>query len=335
MQSGKAVGSPYSRDAMSADRLDAPRPRRRVAGAAALVLLASAATAATPSQRCGQGKNQEAAKYAECRQNAEAKFALTGDAAARTAAFAKCRTKYDAKWPSLEQRAATAGEPCRSVGDQQDVRRVIEAHTEAVATALAGGEVPGPDCEAELTTCLTAPRGQMLETGAFHCWNAAGAEIPCAGTGQDGELQKGLAPLYTSNGDGTLTDRRTGLTWEQHSWGEGQTSYTWPQAYAKIAALNAAVFAGYTDWRLPNLTEILTIVAFGEPNPLMPGFRFGCVPGCDGRACNCVFPDFAWTSTTDVGVAATANFNGGLVTWAPTTPNGQAHLLVRAVRGGF
>src|SRR5262245_30105661 len=64
-------------------------------------LLAAASSASTPAQRCQQGKNKEAGKYAYCRQKVEARFAAVGDAAARTSGLQKCLDKYALKWPLL------------------------------------------------------------------------------------------------------------------------------------------------------------------------------------------------------------------------------------------
>ena len=51
--------------------------------------------------------------------------------------------------------------------------------------------------------------------GGDVCWDANGLSIACAGTGQDGELQKGVSvdPRFTDNADGTVTDNLTGLIW--------------------------------------------------------------------------------------------------------------------------
>src|SRR5207249_5145188 len=54
-------------------------------------------------------------------------------------------------------------------------------------------------------------------TGQTTCWDSSGNVIPCAGTGQDGDLQKGAPLSYTDNGDGTITDNNTGLMWEKLS----------------------------------------------------------------------------------------------------------------------
>lgn len=54
------------------------------------------------------------------------------------------------------------------------------------------------------------------KTGQTLCWDGDGSEIPCPNTGQDGELQKGLAwpnPRFTDHGDGTVTDNLTNLMW--------------------------------------------------------------------------------------------------------------------------
>jgi hypothetical protein len=61
---------------------------------------------------------------------------------------------------------------------------------------------------------LTRARAQVPKTGQTWCWNAGGILIPCAGTGQDGDLRKGVSwpsPRFTDNGDGTVTDNLTGL----------------------------------------------------------------------------------------------------------------------------
>ena len=63
-----------------------------------------------------------------------------------------------------------------------------------------------------------APHCQAFPaTGQMTCWDRLGSVIPCAGTGQDGDLRKGAPLSYTDNGDGTITDNNTGLMWEKLS----------------------------------------------------------------------------------------------------------------------
>ena len=74
-------------------------------------------------------------------------------------------------------------------------------------------------------------------------------------SGDDGSYQKG-AQVLVDNGDGTVTDSRTGLMWPKDGTGAGYNSgvvKTWTPAIDWAEALN---FAGHTDWRLPNINEL-------------------------------------------------------------------------------
>ena len=275
-------------------------------GAALALLVAGSAQAVTPAEKCESGKNTEAGKYAYCRQKAEAKFATTGDGAARTAALQKCLDKYSAKWPGLEQKAVAAGGACPSTGDQTAIRQLLDDTTDDVASQLGGG--PAVGCSADLAACLAAcptAAGTPLQTGQGTCWDSNGSVIPCAGTGQDGELQKGLGRAYVDNGDGTITDARTGLMWEKLS-GDGSihgkdNRYSWADAFAfKVAMLNGGGgFAGYTDWRVPNVNELQSIVNYGAVTPAVsPAFNTGCVASCTVTSCSCTQSDYYWSSTT-------------------------------------
>lgn len=58
---------------------------------------------------------------------------------------------------------------------------------------------------------------------------------------------------FTDNGNGTITDNGTNLVWQK---APNATTYTWDQAlmYAENLAL-----AGNSDWRLPNLKELVSV----------------------------------------------------------------------------
>lgn len=65
----------------------------------------------------------------------------------------------------------------------------------------------------------------------------------------------GNQPSYTNNGDGTITDNVTGLMWEQDM-GE---KLTLEEAEAKAQNSN---LGGYTDWRVPTLKELYSLILF-------------------------------------------------------------------------
>lgn len=73
---------------------------------------------------------------------------------------------------------------------------------------------------------------------------------------------------YAENGDGTVTDVKTHLMWMQCAQGQSGPQcegvvlqYTWDLAMRIPETLNKrGGFAGYTDWRLPNLQELQSLV---------------------------------------------------------------------------
>ncbi len=75
--------------------------------------------------------------------------------------------------------------------------------------------------------------------------------------GQDASFS-GNQPNYTDNGDGTVSDNVTGLMWQQDP-GE---KMTWGEAVANLEAFNEAALGGYSDWRIPTIKELYSLVDF-------------------------------------------------------------------------
>ena len=164
--------------------------------------------------------------------------------------------------------------------------------------------------------------------------------VACPAGGQDGGLQKGLSRSYTDNGDGTITDNRTGLTWEKlsddgsiHDW---DNTYSWSTAFtSKVATLNSTSFAGHADWRLPNVNELQSLVDYGTVNPAVSSaFNAGCAPGCIVTSCSCTRSFYYWPSTSSQSsptLAWTVFFGNGLV---GNSSKSTSTYHARAVRGG-
>ncbi len=113
------------------------------------------------------------------------------------------------------------------------------------------------------TAC--ADMALVPQSGQTLCYDAAGAEIPCAGTGQDGDQQMGIpwpSPRFTDNNNGTVTDNLTGLIWLKKA--NCFSSYYWTQALTSANTL-ASGACGLTDgsvagdWRLPNRNELVSV----------------------------------------------------------------------------
>jgi len=120
---------------------------------------------------------------------------------------------------------------------------------------------------------------RLVKTGQTQCWDQDETEISCEGTGQDGDNQKGLTKSFTRptqhlafTSDYTTTDNVTGLVWKSYAeGGESGTPTTysnWSQAVNACSTLNSsnggAGYAGKTDWRLPEIEELITILDFGK-----------------------------------------------------------------------
>jgi hypothetical protein len=146
------------------------------------------------------------------------------------------------------------------------------------------------------------------------------------------------ARSYADNGNGTITDNVTGLTWEKlsddGSIHDKDTVLSWDAAFTKVMNLNEMKFAGYEDWRLPNVSESFSLwIPEGfSPAFIDDVFRAGCAPGCSVATCSCAaVPAYCWTSTTSHSVPSSA--------WAgaPGSNYGakSTQFPVRAVRGGL
>lgn len=93
--------------------------------------------------------------------------------------------------------------------------------------------------------------------------------------GEDHDYQPAdTQPSYTDNGNGTITDNRTGLMWAKDGNGPGCNNgnrLTWDQSISFCAGLN---YAGYSDWRLPNIKELESLVNYQASGPAINSTYF-------------------------------------------------------------
>jgi len=100
-----------------------------------------------------------------------------------------------------------------------------------------------------------------------------------------------LAERYKDNGDGTVTDNVTGLMWQKNDDG---IIYEWEPAITHCESLS---FATYSDWRLPNIKELRSIVDNSRYNPSIDATLFP----------NSNLKDY-WSSTTFAGTQIDAYY---------------------------
>jgi len=162
-------------------------------------------------------------------------------------------------------------------------------------------------------------KGTVAKTGQTLCYNESGGVIDCIGTGQDGELQMGFSvtPRFMDNGNGTVTDRLTGLIWLKDgncvdffsNDNTGQNKRNWEAALDAANKLSSGR-CGLTDgsvagdWRLPNRRELLSLMDYSRITPALPS----------GHPFTKIQSDYYWSSTyhaAGTDVAWRIDFNHG------------------------
>lgn len=170
----------------------------------------------------------------------------------------------------------------------------------------------------------------VQRTGQTGCFNSDNDLVDCDSLesdlqGQDGQTEKGVPwpnPRFTDNADGTVTDNLTGLMWLKDAaylldtlsvWipPSNQTieesrrgPMTWPDALEFIEKLNNGDFntigagnCGYSDWHLPNIRELASLVDYGYNSPPVPDTS-GTGQWSENMPFNRVQVNAYWSSTS-------------------------------------
>ena len=83
-------------------------------------------------------------------------------------------------------------------------------------------------------------------------------------------MQQGAAwpdPRFTVTTHGTdevVTDHLTGLIWEK---APSSANWNWTFAFLRC---NNLTYAGHSDWRLPNVRELHSLIDYGRIGPALP-----------------------------------------------------------------
>jgi len=138
-----------------------------------------------------------------------------------------------------------------------------------------------------MQTTATCASGSVCERIAPSCEDPNWAEWPMPNGLVDVATGAPNGDSYTSNGDGTVTDNVTKLMWQQAASAAAMTQAT------AAAYCQTVTSGGHTDWRLPTLIELISLVDVSTSSPSINGTFF---PGTPSSA--------FWTSTTYAAAGA-------------------------------
>ncbi len=146
---------------------------------------------------------------------------------------------------------------------------------------------------------------------------------------------------FADAGGGTVKHLPTGLIWKRcaegqvwDDWNGGTcegwpASYTWQQTFQRAEAVNAGAAgtwnAGQSDWRIPNVNELKSIVESGCYGPAINAAEFPQTPGSQ--------QSYFWSSSPQTGKPDNAwfvHFSAGVDLWLSRANT----YFVRLVRGG-
>jgi hypothetical protein len=318
----------------------------------------------TTAAKCEAGKNQEAGKYAFCRQKAEKKLVQTAGVCSVTAstvcyrdvecpsgetcdkdktkyneAIAKCGTKFGEKWTSLETKAEGA---CPTATAETDIKGLVTDQMDLVAWELSGTPRFIDNADGTITDRKT---GLMWEKKVKRDWSSDPNNVQdadnvyvwggvCSISGVFCQPTLVASEACAAGVDGSDTGcAECGVG--EGTCGPSDTVWTW------LVAVNTAGPGSHTDWRIPTREELLTIVDYEDAvccpavDEAFEGASCGgaCTDVTD-PACSCTqFDNYGYLSASKFGFDPNGvwvvDFNQGRVGWSYETTTG----FVRAVRG--
>jgi hypothetical protein len=156
------------------------------------------------------------------------------------------------------------------------------ASTQCAPTSSTSYQTCGPSGSGCTVWSTSACSGSLVceRSGGVSCVDPTWAEWPMPNSQVESSGGAPNLESYTDNGDGTVTDNVTGLVWQK------ATAANQSQAGAITYCTNLSL-GGFSDWRVPSIVEIVSLVDTSHSGPAIDTAYF---PGTQSTA--------YWTSSS-------------------------------------
>lgn len=130
------------------------------------------------------------------------------------------------------------------------------------------------EIEQETIREVTDTISKVSDTNQEKCYDTD-SEIACPDEGgkyygQDAQYES-IQASYRDNNDGTITDLLTGLTWTKQYYGK----FSFDEGHEYVESLE---LAGYSDWRVPSIKELYSLIDFSGNTGSAGGQSSSTVP---------------------------------------------------------
>jgi hypothetical protein len=156
-----------------------------------------------------------------------------------------------------------------------------------------------------LFTTTSGESFPIIGTGVTTCYNNT-TTITCPIATSDpfyGQFPGVILPSYQNNGNVSITDLNTELTWQRSPDQNGNNNgiiekadkLTWTQIQARVSTLNSTNWGGHSDWRIPSIKELYSLTNWNgtDPSGLLGTNTTGLIPFLDNN-----YFQFAWGQTS-------------------------------------
>lgn len=222
----------------------------------------------------------------------------------------------------------------------------VGEHTFTLTVTDSDGEVDSDEVVVTVVEKVSLSTSKLKKTGQTKSYDQSGNEVTDGSQKDDGYYQKGATPSYTrDDSKEVVTDNLTGLMWQDDEasklstkpWLTSTNYNTCSNDTSSSACYDTSgdtattycsnlTLGGYTDWRLPTVSELDRIVNYGKDNLFIDTTYFNV--SSDG---------YYWSSTIfkgDKKYAWYVNFFNSTLQPSVDYQTKDINFHVRCVRGG-